>query len=483
MIDGKGAQIIITFLFTSIASKIWALDILPTIRVDLQPPEEYTRLTSRNVWTSWITMPVDHFDPQNTDTFQMRFMYNEDLFGGHGYPVFILVGGEWTIAEGWLRAGNMYQMAVENRGYQIYTEHRYYGQTLPYSNFTAENLRFLNVDQALADLAYFITDLKKQPRFADSKIILYGGSYAGNMVLWFKQRYPHLALGVVASSAPILGKLDYQGYLEVVHDAFLSEGGEECISILRQGIEDTAAALRTEEGRRTIETTYRFCNGSEFDFDNPFDLGYFAGAITWTFSGRVQSALPGALRNLCNSFTNNAYGTTPMEQIAGFLVGQSCLRVNFDILLNLYSSSNDNRAWYFQTCTEYAYFQTAPDSGTVFDPLVWLNVAFYAEVCKRSFDIRYDEAFIADGINRVNLIFGGLEPNVNNTINIHGSIDPWHVLGVHDRDLKESSPTYTVPRASHCFDMQNWLSTDTIEMTQTKNAARRIVSRWLAANP
>ncbi|XP_026755585.2 putative serine protease K12H4.7 [Galleria mellonella] len=473
---------IFSFLFVLLVPLVWSLEILPTLRVDLQPPEEYNRLTSRNVSTSWITMPIDHFDPQNTDTFQMRFMYNEDLFGGPGYPVFILVGGEWTIAEGWLRGGNMYLMAEENRGYQIYTEHRYYGQTLPYENFTAENLRFLNVDQALADLAFFINDLKKQPRFAESKIILYGGSYAGNMVLWFKQRYPHLALGVVASSAPIAARLDFTGYLEVVHDALLSEGGDECISILRQGISDTAAALQTEDGRHTIQTTYRFCNESVFDFDNPFDLGYFSGAITWRFSGQVQTASPGTLRNLCNNFINNVYGTTPMEQIAGYLVGQSCLNVNFNILLNAYSQNNNNRAWYFQTCTEYAYFQTAPRSGTIFDPLIWVDVPFYSEVCKRIFDIRYDESFTADAIDRVNLIFGGTEPNVNNTINIHGNIDPWHVLGVYDRDIKASSPTYTIPRASHCFDMQNWLITDTIEMTQTKNTARRIVSSWLSDN-
>jgi thymus-specific serine protease len=68
------------------------------------------------------------------------------------------------------------------------------------------------VDQALADLAFFIRDVvKSQKKFADSKIILYGGSYAANMVLWFKQRYPHLVLGTVASSAPILAKVDYTG--------------------------------------------------------------------------------------------------------------------------------------------------------------------------------------------------------------------------------------------------------------------------------
>ncbi|XP_053604159.1 putative serine protease K12H4.7 [Plodia interpunctella] len=457
-------------------------EVVPNLRVDMQPPEELQAAATRNVHTAFITMPVDHFDPQNADTFQMRFMYNEDYFGGDGYPVFILVGGEWSIAEGWLRGGNMFQMAVENRGYQFYTEHRYYGQTLPYTEFTAENLRFLNVDQALADLAYFIKELKKQPRFANSKIILYGGSYAGNMVLWFKQRYPHLVLGTVASSAPILAEVDFTGYLEVVHDAFLSEGGEQCITTIRQGILDTVAAMETEAGRRSLEAAYRLCE--PLDYDDELTLGYFSGMITWRFSGVTQTASPGRIITVCNNFRTNAYGETPMQKIGGFIAVEAGLQdcwsgLNFQSLLNLYSSNNNNRAWYYQTCTEYGYFQNAPRSGTVFDPLKWLDISFYAEICKEAFNERFDESFILSAASRVNQIFGGLRPDVNNTINIHGTIDPWHALGVHNRDLKETSPTFTVPRASHCFDMQNWLSTDTIQMTQVKQNTRRIVGSWL----
>lgn len=59
-------------------------------------------------------------------------MFNDQFFGGPGYPVFILVGGEWDIVPGWLQGGNMFLMAQENKGFQIYTEHRYYGQSLPY---------------------------------------------------------------------------------------------------------------------------------------------------------------------------------------------------------------------------------------------------------------------------------------------------------------------------------------------------------------
>lgn len=59
-------------------------------------------------------------------------MFNEEFFGGPGSPIFLMAGGEWDIHPAWISAGNMYEMARENKGYLIYTEHRYYGKTLPF---------------------------------------------------------------------------------------------------------------------------------------------------------------------------------------------------------------------------------------------------------------------------------------------------------------------------------------------------------------
>ncbi|CAH0702958.1 unnamed protein product [Spodoptera exigua] len=421
-----------------------------TLGVDMKPPKEWDSLPTRNVFVTWMPMPLDHFDPHNPTIFHMRFMFNEEFFGGDGSPIFILVGGEWDIDHRWLLAGNMYEMARENKGYQIYTEHRYYGATKIFPTFTAENLRFLNIDQALADLAYFIVEMKKQPRFANSKVILYGGSYAANMVMWFKKRYPHLVVGSVASSGPILAKVDFTEYLEVVHEAFLLEGGEQCIAHIKRGIDDTLAAIRTESGRRMLEQAYRLC--APLDYDDIFAMGYFSGLITWSFSAAVQGARPGSLMNICNNFEAGNFGSTPMEQIGAFIAliqeleSNECWTITYEGLLAAYNRTDNSRAWYYQTCTEYGFFQTAPKSGTVFDGLTWLNVDFYTDVCLRNFDSRFDKDFVLAAADRVNLVFGGLGPEVNNTINIHGYIDPWRALGVYKEDISETSPTFTVDR-------------------------------------
>jgi lauroyl/myristoyl acyltransferase len=62
-------------------------------------------------------------------------------------------------AQNWVRrvANNLKQ-----GGYIVFAEHRYYGQSLPFGqySFTNQNISFLTVEQALADYAQLIPDLK-----------------------------------------------------------------------------------------------------------------------------------------------------------------------------------------------------------------------------------------------------------------------------------------------------------------------------------
>lgn len=78
-------------------------------------------------------MKVQKYRPfQNfNDSFQ-RYLSNDYYFKPNG-PIFIYVGGEWTISEGSLRGGHMFDMAKELNGYMFYTEHRYYGRSHPFA--------------------------------------------------------------------------------------------------------------------------------------------------------------------------------------------------------------------------------------------------------------------------------------------------------------------------------------------------------------
>jgi pimeloyl-ACP methyl ester carboxylesterase len=73
-------------------------------------------------------------------------------------------------------------------------------------------LAYLSVDQGIEDLMYIIQNLKVNiPGASESKVILVGGSYAGTLTSWLKQRYPDAVTAVWASSAPLQAKLDFKG--------------------------------------------------------------------------------------------------------------------------------------------------------------------------------------------------------------------------------------------------------------------------------
>ena len=55
-------------------------------------------------------------------------MENDEYFNGTG-PIFIMLGGEWKINEGFLNGGLMHKIGREHGALMYYTEHRYYGDS------------------------------------------------------------------------------------------------------------------------------------------------------------------------------------------------------------------------------------------------------------------------------------------------------------------------------------------------------------------
>ena len=76
---------------------------------------------------------------------------------------------------------------------------------------STKNLKYLSSEQALADLAFFIESKIEEYKLNNNKWILFGGSYPGSLAAWFRLKYPHLAYGAVASSAPLLAQINFEG--------------------------------------------------------------------------------------------------------------------------------------------------------------------------------------------------------------------------------------------------------------------------------
>lgn len=147
-------------------------------------------------------------------------------------------------------------------------------------------MRYLTSEQAVADLAHFIQHIRQlHAEFHQSKVILIGGAYAGGIVTWTRQRFPHLVAGAWASSATVLANYEFVEYNEVVGSAFHHLGGKNCFQRL-SGAFSQAEQLFTNENFTEISNVFRICEN--IDFTDPYDVMEFFTILLQPLTRIVQ---------------------------------------------------------------------------------------------------------------------------------------------------------------------------------------------------
>lgn len=155
-----------------------------------------------------------------------------------------------------------------------------------FSTTSTEDLKYLNIGQALADLAHFVRVITADKELnATGGVIVMGGSYSATMAAWFRQKYPHLVNGAWASSGPLQAKLDYFEYTETVGKSIRKVGGEECYENIEE-IFDEVDSLIEDEDEDTLKSLFNICDG--FNITNTNDVYNFVSSIKNIFSGLVQ---------------------------------------------------------------------------------------------------------------------------------------------------------------------------------------------------
>jgi len=173
-------------------------------------------------------VPIDFFhnetryEPHTNGTFNLRYWFDASYYKPGG-PVFVLLGGE-TYGDDrlpFLQKGIVHQVIEATNGLGVILEHRYYGESFPFSNITVENLRFLSTEQALAEVDYFARNVKFPGINADltapkTPWVVYGGSYAGAQAAFLRVVYPDTFWGAISSSGVTTAIYDYWEYFEPI---------------------------------------------------------------------------------------------------------------------------------------------------------------------------------------------------------------------------------------------------------------------------
>ena len=162
---------------------------------------------------------VDHFNYLDNSEYDQRYWVSDQYWDGAG-PIFLYICGEYRCSVPETRLYPFMVGSKYNAKFMV-LEHRFYGDSQPYDTWELANLAKLNSEQALADLAYFIGEMNPEQKL---KVLVIGGSYPGAMSAWFRNRYPHLAVGSWSSSGVVQPVVDFWKFDEQTYQSTVKSG-------------------------------------------------------------------------------------------------------------------------------------------------------------------------------------------------------------------------------------------------------------------
>ncbi|CAN1252768.1 Lysosomal Pro-X carboxypeptidase [Linum perenne] len=219
--------------------------------------------------TLFYNQTLDHFNyaPQSYVTFQQRYVINSRHFtAGTAGTILVYFGAEAPLDNDLRSIGFLSENGATFGALLVYIEHRYYGESIPFNSreeafSNASTLGYFNSQQAIADYAEIILHVKEQFNAGDSPVIVFGGSYGGMLATWFRLKYPHIAIGALASSAPILYFDDItpqDGYYNVVTKDF-KDASETCYQTIRKSWVELDELASKPDGLLNLSQKFKTC--------------------------------------------------------------------------------------------------------------------------------------------------------------------------------------------------------------------------------
>eukprot|EP01017_Pseudomicrothorax_dubius_P050845 TRINITY_DN9685_c0_g1_i2.p1 TRINITY_DN9685_c0_g1~~TRINITY_DN9685_c0_g1_i2.p1 ORF type:complete len:522 (-),score=76.82 TRINITY_DN9685_c0_g1_i2:64-1539(-) len=412
---------------------------------------------------------LDHFDVTNNTTWRQRYWVADDYFDPSTGPIFLYICGEGACSG----MPNMRSfpgvLAQQYKGLVLVLEHRFYGESQPFGtqDWSVERLRYLSVDQALEDLAYFIKWVKQTGQESvgiHNPWITVGGSYPGAVSAWFRYKYPHLTIGALASSAVINAIDDFWRYDDQLYTSVLnSKGCAADIVAVNKYIDD----ILQQGGQNATDLKASF----KCDFMSDLE---FVGYIGDIYAILVQY---GHRSDLCSMLSTQK---DVMGKI-GALQQWSAQSLSTDgytaesLRNTTYDPTKASRQWTWQICTEFGWFITAseyPDRRTRSGSI---TIDYYRQLCSDVFGVGTYPT-----VSEINLRFGGLQERSTNIIFTNGGEDGWKWASLLE---SENRNIYVIPincaNCAHCVDLRTPKPTDPKQLKLAQKRILAIMGNWI----
>lgn len=442
----------------------------------------------------WAQQPVDHFNAQDNRTFQQQYWTNTVFWKGGNSPVFLYIFGEQAADSGWMEGGTWYLAAQAAGALMVGVEHRYFGSSQPFSDVSLASLQFLTTEQALADLASIHSIVSSAYSLtAANPWVSFGGSYAGALSAWLRQKYPTLFVGAVASSAPVQATYDFQGYMEVLTASLgTSSVGSQCTSAVQSAVQTVQGMTTSTSGLAQLAQLFTLCAGSQPS--SALDIAQFMLVVVGAFMRVVQYNNEEGynIDEVCTMMLN---ASSPLQGFAdvSYLVnveGNSvqCMETSYsnliyylqlDTLTAPYTVSG-TRQWTYLLCSELAYFYTTDAPNQIFGNLVGLDL--FVQECTDVFGPNFNAASIQASVNATNAYYGGAdEVGCQSTVFPNGDLDPWHAASVvPPNSLPPSCSLVYIQGTAHCADMMGPYQGEPPSLTAARDQILATVAKWVA---
>ncbi|CAD5214267.1 unnamed protein product [Bursaphelenchus xylophilus] len=417
---------------------------------------------------------VDNFDANSTRTF--FHYYNQTHYGASELNILHILSESMNEVEGqdpnrhlpvedyirnlpkdpnplYPRLSDDLHKEFDANIYEI--EHRYYHQSYPVQYpVTKDDFKYMSTQQALEDYRHFILEMNKKLDTQAPKWLILGGSYAGMLTIWFRQRFPELSIGAISSAGPVNVVLNFTGYMQLAQHGY-EKRNPECAKHLKAAFAELKSLLNDVKSERLFEL---YPNLTHYDLNNKRERHLFAYEIVMDAYGQIQIDVDG----ICKFF--NVSTPNPLEELASRFIG-------------LADPIEDKAwgSWMWQVCNELGLFYSPDFEGSYVSGIYDVKVVFQ-QLCSSHFGPEFTYEQIGANVRKTREYYEQDQPyNGTNIVVTNAEYDPFSVLGLTSA-LDESVSFITIRNGSHCFDFRRGSLSDVV-------AARHIykenIRRWM----
>ncbi|XP_057953860.1 uncharacterized protein LOC131148139 [Malania oleifera] len=439
--------------------------------------------SSSDFKTFFYNQTLDHFNynPESYTTFPQKYVTNTEYWGGAAAnaPIFVYFGSEAPLDEDMSSIGFLSDNARHFQALLVCIEHRLYGDSRPFKSIeevlkNATIRGYFNSAQAIADYAEVLTYLKETLNAKKSPTIVIGGSYGGMLASWFRLKYPHIALGALASSAPILWFDDitpHNGYSSIVTKDF-KETSESCYETIRASWTQIQQIGSTPDGLSFLTRKFRTCSPLN---DSSELMNYMVGIYEVAAQYDRPPYYP--VNRICSGIDGGSQQTDILSRIFAGLVAyignRSCYHTTTP-------PTETSLGWQWQTCSEMVMpFDFATEKDSMFSPPTPFNLSSFIEDCNKSYGIPPRPHWVTSyyGGHDIKLV---LQRFGSNIIFSNGLRDPYSIGGVL-QNISDSVVAISTINGSHCLDIliANQI-TDPEWLVMQRKVEVKIIEGWIS---